>query len=262
MYTPFIITSIRCMTFLRLIPALLLVPGVCMAREFVQYEPECREQLGIAAGKELQPGPLKAKLRDCIRDHVSAERAAESASRSRSFIERRGQPILDEVLERQKSIFQQVVAPSTLRTQYEQECRESLNIGRNEVVQPGPRKGTLLRCIERRTSQASREADLRRRRSSVQQRQQTLHENVLQSEQQILQKKLDALSNQQRSRIQNYAQPNPRALRDASNSERASVYTRVRDTQRIDRMSDADKCRSVPPEEWGDCIRKALNSDS
>lgn len=250
------------MRYVLMLSLLVAVPTVSFARDAVPFERECREELGIGQERELQPGPTKAALRECIRDHVSAERSAESASRTRSFIERRGESIFQRVIEEQSTVQEQTVVPAARRAQYDRECREQLDIGVNEVVQPGPKKGTLLRCVERKTSQASREADLRRRRTSVQQRQESLHQNVLQQEQQQLQNKLEALDAQKRARLQKVTRPNPRTLRDITSSARASVYSQDRDTTRTDRRSDADKCRAVAPEDWGDCIREALNSDS
>lgn len=54
--------------------ALLLTTQTAYARVASAYESQCREQLGIGAMEELQPGIQKAALRECIRDLAAEDR--------------------------------------------------------------------------------------------------------------------------------------------------------------------------------------------
>lgn len=228
------------------------------------YERDCREQLNLL-NVELQPGLTKEKLRDCIRAAATLQRQQDAEARNGTTIEeRRQQRTLDRVLEEQQVVIPvEGITSSAKRTQFEQECRESMDLGRNQVIQPGPVKGALERCIERKTSEAKREADLRRRRDSVRQRQDQLGTSVLDRQTQKIQEALQIRSDAARKRIQDQTTIEVPNANSMSRPTRALPYYQ---SERIDneatRRQDAQNCRGVPAREWGDCIRNALNPDT
>lgn len=235
--------------------------GIASAQTYGNpYELECREELGLI-GKELQPGPTKNSLRNCIRTKTFAKRAAKEQARSVRAGTTRQQQILNQVLqEQQNTIPEDGLGSSALRTQFEQECREHLGIGAKEVLHPGPVRGSLERCIERKTSKASRETDATRRRDAVQQKQQELLQQTLKKQQELLQEELDERDVLRRTRLNTQPTINARSLREIAKPTRAQPYY---NTKRIDndatRREDAEQCRGVPAAEWGKCIHDALN---
>jgi hypothetical protein len=249
-----------------IVMALALVPVSALAEEELVgmslFEMECREEMNLI-GVILQPGRTKGDLWRCIRLKTAKAKTRAEAKRRRSSIDPKEKEILKEVLERQKEMLGEgAITSNATREQYNLECRESLNIEAMEVVQPGPKLGTLRRCISRKISEASRAANIRRRRSSVQERTKQIGDAVKAKEESDLQIELQRLNRAQRTRLKTQIRANPRELKMIRESYRVrSFFSGERIDTRATQRRDAESCRGVAAREWGNCIRKAMGGE-
>jgi|GEM_PF-2203860 hypothetical protein len=253
------------MRLLTLIAALALIPHAASAEEdlvgIALFEMECREEMNLV-GVILPPGKVKGDFRGCIRLKTSNARTVTETKRSRTSSGIEEKEILDQVLERQRQIFGDPArSTKTLRDKYNMQCREKLGIGANEIVKAGPKLGTLRRCIGRMTSETNRASNLRRRRSSVQQRSTIEGGKLKQRKEADLQEELDRRSTNQRTRLQTQTKANPRLLKQIRESYRVrSFFTNDPVETRARQKQNAQACRKVPAKEWGTCIREALGN--
>ena len=254
------------MRILTIIAILAMAPHAALAEENLVsislFETECREEMNLV-DIILQPGKTKGDFRRCIRLKTANAKTKAETKRRRSTSDAQEQEILNKVLEIQNRLFGETMrSTESLRDQYNQECREKLKIGSSEVVQPGPKLGTLKRCIERMTSDASRAADGRRRRSSVQKRSEQIGEAVKKREEAELQQDLRRLDVNQRTRLKTQVKANPRRLKIIRESFRVrSFFSGERVDTRASQKLDAQSCRRVPVSQWGECIRKAMGGE-
>lgn len=150
---------------------LALLPMPVGARSMSDFELQCREALNIGQ-RELQPGLQKQALRDCIRDLAAeARKPAKTIDEPERQLERRQQAVEKaQNLQDQTTGDTATVNGNTVRDTYDAECRDQLGIEQKTLVQPGPTLGSLLRCIERKVSAASRATNVIRRRTAVEER--------------------------------------------------------------------------------------------
>lgn len=245
------------LTILATIPTTALA-GVDLV-SMTSVEQECRMEMGLV-GMEIQPGITKGKLRGCIRlkSSLSRTRAEDKRKRTSSTIQEK--EIQQQVLEKQQDAFESTSRYSyDKRMQYNLDCREKLGIGAKEVVRAGTKLGTLQRCIERMTSEASREANLKRRRKTVTDRSRRIGTSIKEAKEAELDSERKRLDQEQRTRLQTQIQANPRDLKRIRDSYRVrSFFTNDPIETRSNQKMDAQACRRVPAKEWGACIREAL----
>ncbi len=253
------------MRLLSIIAILSLSPSSALAEEELVsmsiFEIECRKEMNLV-GVSLQPGKIKGDFRRCIRLKSSQSRTRTEAKRRRATSQVQEQEIQKKVSERQQDAYGGTSRYSfDKRMQYNLDCREMLGIGATDVVKPGPVLGTLKRCIQRKTSEASRAANIRRRRSSVQQRANTIGTTVKDQKESDLQTELKRLNTQQRTRLKTQVKANPRVLKTIRESFRVrSFFTNPRVDTSAAKKRDVQSCRRVPASEWSTCIREALSN--
>lgn len=241
-----------------------LLPLPALARDMSAFELQCREALNMGT-REIQPGPQKGKLRDCIRDLAAAARHPKKTIAD----EARQQLRKDQALERAERLQTSTVSDqarvfdvNAVRQQYDQECREQLHIDEGVTVPPGPLLGQLLRCVERKVSIASREANAVRRRSSVEELKQEVHQRIQQREEGEFTEELRYQSTLRRERLNSQRPPSTTRFLNIRQSGRAQTnfseaYIEGSTAQK---RNQADQCRSVPARERAACIREALQS--
>lgn len=220
------------------------------------FEMECRQEMGLV-GIEVQPGITKSNLRRCIRLKNSQSRTRTETRRRTTTDEMQEKEIQEKVLEIQEANFGGTSRYSyDQRRQYNLDCREKLGIGAMDIVQPGPKLGSLKRCVERMTSEANRASNLRQRRSTVIDRSKALGTQLKIKKEAELDAEIQRMDTEQRTRLQTQIRANPRELKQIRESYRVrSVETRSTQKQ------DAQNCRQVPAKEWGKCIREAINGN-
>ena len=247
-------------TTIILLAVLAVIPVPAYARTMNSFERDCREQLGIG-DTNLQPGPLKGKLRDCVRKLAAEARRPEESTRSQGRQIERRLKAQEKAQERETDVKSSVIDTTDLRLSASTECREQLNIAPNAIVPPGPQLGSLLRCVERKVSAASRESILGRRRSAVQQRMQEITDRLQQQEQNGAARARDRRQSLHRERIRTQRPINTTRFLELRQSSRArtdfsDAYT---EGSTAAKKRDASQCRTVEPKEWAACIREALN---
>ena len=214
-------------------------------------EMACREELGIV-GVELQPGVVKGNFRRCIRLKTAEIKRENDTIRKRTSRSIQQEEVL-EIPETTPLRYDPM-----LRDTYVKDCRKQLGIGEKEVVQPGPKLGTLKRCIERKTSEANRK-NTRRKRDTVLRRSRQISTEEKMRKEAGLERELRRLDIQQRNRLQTQTKANPRRLKAIRESYRVkSLYTHERKDGRAAKKQRAENCRKVSAKKWSSCIREAL----
>lgn len=223
------------------------------------FEQECREEMGLV-GMEIQPGITKGKLRGCIRLKSSLSRTRVENKRKKTSSQIEEREIQQKILDKQQDAF-----GSTSRYSYDKrmqnnlDCREKLGIGAKDIVRAGTTLETLQRCVERMTSEASRAANLKRRRRTVTDRSKKIGTSLKETKEAELEDERERLDQAQRTRLQNQIQANPRELKRIRETYRVrSFFTKTPVETRSNQKQDAQACRRVPAKEWGACIREAL----
>jgi len=236
------------------------IPSSAFAQGLNAFEVECREEMNLT-GVEVKPGRTKADLRRCIRLKTSESKSQRSTKRRRSTYQMQQDEIQKKVLESQQKSFGGVSRYSyDKRMKYNLDCREELEIGALDVVQPGITLGKLKRCVERKTSEASRAANVRRRRSTVRLRSKQIGSQVRQQKKADLDLELKRLDQQQRTRLKSQVKANFRQLKAIRETYRVrSFFSNKKVDTRATQKRDAQSCRKVPAKEWGTCIRNALS---
>ena len=144
---------------------------------------------------------------------------------------------------------------------YEADCRKKLGLGFGELL-PGPQRGNLRRCVNNAASDARRQNRVLKRRRSVTNRREMLHEKVLQKE--ISKEVEDARTRSRavRNRLLRQKKPPTSRFLNIREKGRARIDFSTRNDGRAERRSKAAECRKVPASEWATCIREALKTGS
>ena len=222
------------------------------------FETDCRAEMDLL-GVEIQPGKTKGDLRRCIRLKTSQSKTRTEAKRRKASSQIQEAEIQQKVIDRQQNTGDSRYSYD-LRMQYNLDCREKLGIGAKDVVRAGPKLGTLKRCVERLTSEASRTANLKRRRDTVRQRSSRLGASLKAKKEAELDAEIKRMDNAQRTRLKTQIKANPRELRIIRESYRVrSFFTNDPIETRATQKMNAQDCRRVPAKEWGKCIREALS---
>jgi hypothetical protein len=222
------------------------------------FETDCRAEMNLL-GVAIKPGKTKGDLRRCIRLKTSASRTRTESKRKKASSQIQEEEILQKVIDRQQNTEKSRYSTDP-RTQYNLACREKLGIGAKDVVRAGPKLGTLKRCVERMTSEASRTANLKRRRDTVRQRSSQVGASLKEKKEAELDAEIKRMDNAQRTRLQTQIRANPRELKMIRESYRVrSFFTNDPIETRAIQKMNAQDCRKVPAKEWGACIREALS---
>lgn len=244
-----------------LIASVLLIPFSVQAREMNAFERSCRESLEIGM-REVQPGPLKGKLRDCVRNLAAEARRPEPTVRAQDRQQERRTQAEEKALEKKRAHEPEVEAEgeNDLRRLYNLACRQELNIGATDVVKPGPRLGMLLRCVERKVSAASRADNRYGRRTSVEERMNAISRRLLDQQSAELSEELLQRQELRDRRISTQQEPSTtRYLNIRQNSRSRTDFSRdYHEGSTASKEHDAQQCRLKPPEEFAQCIREAL----
>ena len=241
--------------------AVVLMPPIAFAEDIdaTLLDAECREELGLT-GIELQPGPQKGRYRRCMRLKTADWKRHGRVLRKTEADTSEHETIVEQELQKQEAHFgEESISVDEKRQEFQRLCREQLGIGATEEVLPGLRLGMLEQCIERKTSEASRAANIRRRRISVQRRTDRLGDKVRRINVEKLNEKLEKIDDAARNRLRNQQKANPRQIKAIRESYRIRSYF---STPRIDSKADkrrrAETCRMVTPKEWAGCMKEAL----
>ncbi len=141
-----------------------------------------------------------------------------------------------------------------MRRLYNIECRQQLHIEPQEIVQPGPKLGMFLRCIERKTSTARRQKNLIHRRTIAEEKKKDISNTLLQEQQEKTSKELRARNTLRQRRLgtKRYFSVSPRVR------TRIDLKKAFREGSTAEKKHNAQTCRRKKPSEWASCIRNAL----
>ncbi|MCA9370655.1 MAG: hypothetical protein KC680_01695 [Candidatus Peregrinibacteria bacterium] len=242
---------------------LALLPMPVGARSMSDFELQCREALNIGQ-RELQPGLQKQALRDCIRDLAAeARKPAKTIDEPERQLERRQQAVEKaQNLQDQTTGDTATVNGNTVRDTYDAECRDQLGIEQKTLVQPGPTLGSLLRCIERKVSAASRATNVIRRRTAVEERKKEISDALQEREVNELNEELQYRSTLRRKRLDSQKPLSTTRYLNIRQSARARTdFTQAYiKGSTAEKRNSADQCRRVAATEWAQCIRNALST--
>lgn len=230
---------------------------------FAPFEDECRKELGIELTQKLTPGLTLGKLRDCIRNRTSDARGP-IPERNRPTLRNRIERALQQALKLQRQTSGNgVVSPSEPSRDFERACRETLNIAKETVLQPGILKQKLLTCVDRLHSEESRAANIRRRSGSVLERTREIGDKVLGKEKDLLKGKLESSGAAGRFRIHQQRPIDKDRLQNIRDSLRARTdfSNEYRKNSNAEKRLRAEQCRKFKGAERGACLREALSDE-